>query len=147
MSRNATVYEDYKYFMQDVAYLYVGSKYTLEEIFQNEDILFRFRKVIAESVIPKADREDTLETVLYYLTPDSFLVQLFKQMGASVRVSVLEDKKGLFGKPQHKKHPEKTYVTKFLSVPELAAMSAQTKKELGLFVQELKVSKLALLTV
>ena len=67
------IYEDYKYFIQDTGYFYVGSKYTLQEITECEDILFKFRKVVAESIIPKYTNTDTLETVLYYLEKESFV--------------------------------------------------------------------------
>ena len=135
------IYEDYKYFMQDAGSFYVGSKYTLKELTLNEDVLFKFRKVIAESVLPHYSDEDTLETVLYYLTPDDFVFQIFKQMNADVRVSIKVKKKHLFGSE------EEVYKTKYLKIKELVSMSEDEKNEEGLLIQELKGSKLALLTV
>jgi hypothetical protein len=135
------VYEDYKYFIQDAGSFYVGAKYTLKEITLNEDILYKFRKVVAESIMPSFSEEDTLETVLYYLKPDDFTLQVFKQMGAEVKVSIKVKKKHLFGPA------EEVYRTKYLKITELTAMSEDEKKEAGLFIQELKGSKLALLTV
>ena len=135
------VYEDYKYFMQDAGTFYVGSKYTLKEITLNEDILFKFRKVVAESILPSYSDEDTLETVLYYLKPDDFVFQVFKQMNADVRVSIKVKKKHLFGKE------EEVYQTKYIKIKELVSMSEEEKKAAGLLIQELKGGKLALLTV
>ncbi len=135
------VYEDYKYFLQDPGYFFVGSKYTLKEITLNEDILFKFRKVIAESILPSFSDEDTLETVLYYLKPDDFCLQVFKQMNAEVRVSIKVKKKHLFGSE------EEVYRTRYLKIKQLTDMSEDEKKEAGLLIQELKGSKLALLTV
>ena len=137
----SSVYEDYKYFLQETSYFYVGSKYTLQEIIENEEILFKFRKVIAESVIPKADPEDTLETVLYYLKPDDFLVQIFKQMKASVRISIKEKKKSLFGGEKEQ------FTTKYLPIADLVAISPEEKEAREIFIQELKASKLAVMTV
>ena len=135
------VYEDYKYFLQDAGYFYVGSKFTLSEITSCEDILFKFRKVIAESIIPKFTDTDTLETVLYYLEPDNFALQIFKQMNAEVRISILQKKKSLFGGEKEE------YVTKYIKVTELVKMSEDEKKASGVMIQELKGSKLALMTV
>ena len=135
------VYEDYKYFLQDVSYFYVGSKYTLKEITKCDEITYKFRKVIAESIIPAFDPEDTLETVLYYLGEDDFVFQIFKQMGASVRVSIKRYKKHLFG-------PEtEEYSTEYMKIADLVKMSKEDKEYAGVMVQELKGSKLALLTV
>lgn len=133
-------YEDYKYSMQDTAYLYVGAKYTLGEILGNEDILYKFRKATAENLIKDSDKEDTLETMLYYLKPDDFRMQVLKQMRAKVRVSVIKEFKR-FGKTK------KEYVTEFMTVQELTALSFEEKESIGLVIQELKVNKLALLTV
>lgn len=135
------IYEDYKYFMQDAGSFFVGSKYSLKELTLNEDILFKFRKVVAESILPHYSDEDTLETVLYYLTADDFVFQIFKQMNADVRVSIKVKKKHLFGSE------EEVYKTKYIKIKELVSMSEDEKKEAGLLIQELKGSKLALLTV
>ncbi len=90
------IYEDYKYFLQDVSYFYVGSKYTLKEITKCDEITYKFRKVVAESIIPAFDPDDTLETVLYYLGEDDCVFQIFKQMGASVMIFIKINKKHLF---------------------------------------------------
>ena len=134
-----TIYEDHKYSMQDTGRLYVGCKYTFAELLDAEDILFKFRLVIEKYVLEKVDREDTLETHLYYLAPDSFLVKLYEQMKARVKVNVIEDKKSIFGGSKSK------YVTKQLSVGQLAALTPAQKERQGLVIQELSVSKLALL--
>jgi len=135
-----TIYEDKKYSMQDVGTLYIGSKYTLNEILDAEDITFKFRLIVERYILPEADLEDTLETHLYYLEPKSFVVKIYKQLKARVKVNMLEDKKGLLGGSKTQ------YVTKLLKIEELAAMSLEEKKEKGVVVQELSMSKLALMS-
>lgn len=134
-----TVYEDYKYSMQDTARVYVGSRYTFAELLESEDVLFKFRLIVDKYILPEADKEDTLETHLYYLAPDSFLVKLYEQMKARVKVNVIEEKKSLFG------GRKKEYVTRQLSIKELTGMTKAQKERQGLVIQELSVSKLALL--
>lgn len=132
-------YEDYKYSLQDTGRIYVGCKYTFAELLNEEDILFKFRLVMEKYVLEKADREDTLETHLYYLEPDSFLVKLYEQMKAQVKVNVIEEKKSIFG------GSKRQYVTKQLRVGQLAAIAPAQKEKQGLVIQELSVSKLALM--
>ena len=133
-----TVYEDYKYSMQDTSKVYVGSKYTLDEILESEDMPFKFRLIVERYILPEADLQDTLETHLYYLEPKSFIVKIYKQLKAKVRVNVIEEKRGLLGS-------KKQYVTKLVTVEELTAMSREEKESKGLVVQELIMSKLALM--
>ena len=134
-----TTYESYKYSMQDTSRIYVGSKYTIGEILEAEDILFKFRMIVERYILPEADREDTLETHLYYLEKGKFLVQTYKQMKARIKVNVIEEKKSLFGKT------EKKYVTRVLNIDELTSMSAAEKEHKGMVIQELSVSKMALI--
>lgn len=132
-------YEDYKYSMQDTSRLYVGSKYTMGELLEAEDILFKFRMIVERYILPESDLEDTLETHLYYLEKGKFLVQTYKHMKARVKVNIIEEKKDLFGKKK------KEYVTKNLTIDELVGMPVEEKERKGLVIQELSVSKLALM--
>lgn len=138
-----TVYEDYKYSMQDISRLYVGSKYTFGELLEDEEVSFKFRMILRRYVLPEADLEDTLETHLYYLPQESFLVKIYQQLKAKVRVNVIEEKKSLLGAPL-KQEGKRQYVTKLLSVEELASVPPAEKERLGIVIQELSVSKLAL---
>lgn len=136
---NKTTYEDYKYSMQDVSNLYIGAKYTFGELLGEEDILFKFRLIVERYIMPEADREDTLESHLYYLEKSSFLVQIYKQLKARIKVNLIEEKKTLSGKKK------KEYTTKILTIEQLVAMNLEEKQGCGMVIQELKVSKLAML--
>ena len=132
-----SVYEDYKYSMQDTSRVYVGCKYTFAELLEAEEVMFKFRMIVQKYIAPEYDPEDTLETQLYYLKPEDFLVKLYRQMKARVKVNVIEEKRHLIG--------GKEYVTKHLTVEELVKMTREDKEACGLVIQELSVSKLALL--
>ena len=136
-----TFYEDFKYSMQDVGRVYVGSKYTFEELLDDEDLLFKFRMIVERYILPEADPQDTLESHLYYLEPEGFTVKLYRRLKARIKVSVIEEKKSLFGKTQ------KEYRDKLLTVDELIAIPPAEKERMGMVIQELSVSKLALSSV
>ncbi len=138
LEQDISFYEDYKYNMQDTGRVYVGCKYTFGEFLEEEEISFKFRMVVQKYILPEADLEDNLETHLYYLPEDSFLVKLYRQMKARVRISILEEKKSLFGKCT------KAYATRQVTVEELAAMTPEEKEACGVVIQEISVSKLAL---
>ena len=132
-------YEDYKYSMQDTGRLYVGSKYTMGELLEAEDILFKFRMIVERYILPESAREDTLETHLYYLEKGKFLVQTYKQMKARVKVNVIEEKKGFLGKKKLE------YVTRNLTIEELVEMPVAEQEKKGRVIPELSVSTLALM--
>lgn len=134
-----TFYEDNKYSMQDTSYLYVGTKYTLGEITEEEEILFKFRLIVERYILPEADFLDTLETQLYYMKPDDFVVRIYKQLKAKVKVNIIEEKRRITGTVKQQ------YVTKMIKVEELAAMTPEEKEKKGVVVQELRMNKLALM--
>ncbi len=136
---NKTTYEDYKYCMQDVGNVYIGTKYTLQEILDDQNIPFKFQLVVERYILPEADLEDTLETQLYYLPQKSFVVKIYEQLKGRVKINILEDKKTLTGKVKRE------YVTKTIPIRQLASMSVEDKEKAGVVVQELAVSKLALM--
>ena len=136
-----TVYEDYKYSMQDVSRVYVGCKYSFEELMDDDDLLFKFRSIVERYILQEADPQDTLETHLYYLEPKSFAVKLYSRIKARVKVSVIEEKKSFLGKVK------KQYVSKQLTVDELVSIPTAEKERQGMVIHELSVSKLALTSI
>lgn len=136
-----TQYDDYKYGMQDTTRIYIGSKYTFAELMKAESIVFKFQLMVKKYILPEVDPEDTLESHLYYLEPDTFLVELYTQLKARVKVNVIKTKVSLTGKMTNE------YVTKTLTVEELSKISPEKKEEQGMVIQELSVSKLALLSI
>lgn len=134
-----TIYEDYKYGMQDTSRAYVGCKYTFAEFLEAEEVMFKLRLLVQKYILPEADLEDTLETHLYYLQPGSFLVKIYDQMKARVKINILEEKKSLMGKSK------KEYVTRQLKISELVQMTPEEKEAAGIVIQELSVSKLAIM--
>ena len=134
-------YENGKYVMQDVGTLYVGAKYLMAELLEDEEIPFKFRMCVHRYILPESDPEDSLETHLYYLDKSSFLVKIYGQLRARVKINCLEKRKHLG------REAEPEYVTKNLTVEELAAISPADKEKIGLVVQELSVSKFAMLAL
>ena len=133
-------YEDYKYCIQEISTVYIGCKYTFAEILEEENIPFKFRAVAENYILPKADMEDTLETHLYYLPADSFLVKIYDRLKAKVKINIIEEKKHLNGKIKRE------YTTKILSVKQLSSMPVEEKQKYGVVIQELSVNKLALMS-
>ena len=64
----------------------------------------------------------------------------YEQLKAKVKISVLEEKKSLFGKTKT------GYRTKVVHLNELAGWNLARKKKMGIVIQELIISKLALMT-
>lgn len=135
-----TVYENYKYSLQDTAKVYIGAKYTFAELLDQDEVAFKFRLIVERYILAEkeVDPQDTLETHLYYLKSDSFLVKIYDRIKARVKINIIEEKKRIFGRGK------KRYVTKELNIRELVAMTPEEKEAKGVVIQEISMSKLAL---
>lgn len=133
------IYEDYKYVMQDTYQLYLGAKYTFEEITDNEEIPFKFRLIVERYVYQDVDPQTTLESHFYYLSDKGILFKTYKHIKLKVKINVIEETRSLFGKRKQ------AYVTKVLPIQELAAIPVEEKQRMGVVIQEIMCSKLALM--
>lgn len=133
-------YEDYKYVMQDTYQVYLGAKYSLQEVVENEEIPFKCRLLMERYVCAEVDSDTTLESHFYYLTGQGMLFRLYRQVKTKVKINIIEEKKSLFGKKK------KQYTTRILPVDQLVKMTPQEKERQGVVIQEIIMSKLALMT-
>lgn len=126
---------DFKYMLQDLYRLYFGVKSSYRELMENEDTYTRFKAVCRQYLMEEVDPETTLESHLYYLTPDQPAAEVYKGLGARVKLSVPSVQKGLFGKEQ------RIFKEEIWSVEELMALSAHQKQFRGIVLSELQISK------
>ena len=78
---------DFKYFMQDTGSLYLGAKYTYQEILEDEMVTFKFKSIVEHYIMKDTDPETTLESQLYYMTPEQFSYKTYTQLKARVKKS------------------------------------------------------------
>lgn len=130
---------DFKYFMQDTSYVYLGARFSYAEIMEQEMVSFKYKCIVEHYILKDTDPETTLESQLYYMTPDQFSCRTYMKLKAKVKVSMLVQKKSLFGKEKM------VYENKMMKLDELVQMNLAKKKQCGMIIQELVLSKLAIM--
>lgn len=133
-------YQDYRYILQDTGTLFVGAKFTFGDIAKEEEIPFKFRSIVMRHLMTEVDKEDTFESVFYYMKPEGYLYEVFLQLRAKVKVSQLTPVKGLFGKTKW------VYKEHIYKLKEFVALTKEEKERLGIVVQEIQCSKLGIMT-
>lgn len=138
---------DYKYMLQDVSTIYLGAKYTYGELIEEKDISFKVKTLINGYVRPELERDGIdfeklpIDSHFYFMEGKGYLYQTFLQLKVKVKFSILEEKKGLFGKNKSR------YVTKVLKLEEFVKMTPAEKEEKNILIQEISMSKLALMGI
>ena len=131
--------DDFKYFMQDTSSIYLGSKFSYAEILEQEMVSFKYKSIVEHYILKDTDPETTLESQFYYMTPDQFSYKTYMQLRAKLKVSMFVPKKRLFGEAKM------AYENKVIKLDELVNINLAKKKQCGMVVQELVLSKLALM--
>lgn len=130
---------DFKYFIQDAGNVYLGAKFSYAEIMRQDRVNFKYKSIVEHYIMKDTDSETTLESQLYYMTPDQFSYRTYMQLKAKVKVCMLVQKKRLFG------GTKTVYENKVMKLEELVQMNLAKKKQCGMVIQELSMSKLALM--
>ena len=126
--------DDFKYYMQDIERNYFGARYSYNEILANEMAPFKFKTIITKYLKDDIDLDTRLESHFYYIQPETFDYQIFKQL--KTRIRVLEYKRS---DDQRKGFKEKIY-----TIEQLARISPEDKEKNGIIIREIFISKLAL---
>jgi hypothetical protein len=131
-------YEDFKYVIADLSRIYFGARYSYKEMTESEDVSFKLRMIFRTWMLSEVEEGTTLESHLFYLEKDSVSYDVYRQLGAKVRVSfpVYKNRMG---------RQEKIYQEKILFLSELCGLSPQEKQQRGFLIRELQISKLRLM--
>lgn len=129
---------EFKYIIEDIYKLYFGVKCTYREILESDNTYTRFKAVCRQCLITEVDEDTTLESHLYYLTPQDREAEVYRLLGARIKLSMPATKKGLFGKEQ------KIFKEEIWKIDDLLALSAHQKQFRGIVLSELQIPKLKL---
>lgn len=132
-------YEDFKYFMQDVNALYIGAYYNYGELMENEMVPFKLKSIIEHYIMKDTQADTTLESQFYYMIGEEFSYRTYTQLKAKVKVCMFVESKSLFGKEKI------VYKNKIIPLSQFVQMNLAQKKKYGVKVQEIILSKLAMM--
>lgn len=138
---------DYKYMLQDISTLYLGAKYTYGDLIEERDISFKVKTMVNRLIRPELEKDEidvenlSLASHFYYMEGSGYVYQTYLQLKTKVKFSIMEEKKGFGGKVK------KLYTTKVLKLEEFVKMTPEEKEKKGVFIQEIAMSKLALMGI
>lgn len=131
---------DFKYYMQDMGSLYLGACYNYTELIEHEMVPFKVKSIIEHYILKDTQADTTLESQFYYMTNDQFSYKTYMQLKTRVKICLLVEKNALFGKKKV------VYRNKTVPLEELVQMNLAQKKKYGIKIQEIILSKLALMS-
>ncbi len=131
---------DFKYMLQDTGHIYLGARFSYGELQGEEMVPFKLKTIFSHYILKEVDASSTLESHFYYMTEDTFSYQTYQELKVKIKVSLPEEKRSLAGKKRL------VYKDKVFALKEFAGINLAKKKQMGLIVREISVSKLGLMT-
>ena len=130
---------DFKYVMHDMTNLYIGAKYSYDELLVSDDVPFKLKTLISRFILREVAGNTTIENHIFYLKETDMSYQIFKEMKAKFRLSVWKDETDGVKKTGYKRE---TYrITEIIGNEEL-----MRKKDITM-VEEMHITKLRLMAV
>lgn len=130
----------YKYILDSLSVLQIGSHYTYRELLEDVGISYKYRCIIKQYFLQDMDADTTLESHLYHMKPQDEDCRIYQQLKARVRIYVPKEKK------HRNKETTREYEERTLKVEELASITPQQKEMMGIMISELQISKVGLMT-
>lgn len=138
MNRNE--YKDYQYVMVDTSYVYLGGKYTYQDLMEQENVPFKIKAIVEHYIAKEVPFDTSLESHFYFLEEGSFCFRTYQQLRLKIKVSELQEKKSFLGRKKLQ------YVEHTYKLQEFVQMNLAQKKKKGIVVQEIIFPKLALMS-
>ncbi len=130
----------YKYILDSLSTLQLGSHYTYRELLDDIEISYKFRCIIKQYFLQNIDADTTLESHLYYMKPQDESCRIYQQLKARIRIYVPKEKVHRNGETTCE------YEERTLKPEELASISPHQKEMMGIMISELQISKMGLMT-
>ena len=88
--------QDFKYVLQDFGNIYIGARYSYEEMLKSEEIPYKWKAIIRHYLLKETSPETTMENHIFFMKEDDFAYETFQELKASFKMSVwIEAGKGI----------------------------------------------------
>ena len=130
---------DFKYVMHDLTNIYIGAKYTYDELMVLDETPFKLKTLISRFFLREVDGATKIEDHIFYLKETDMSYQIYKEMKAKFRLNVWKDESDGVKTPGYKSMTFR--ITDIVGNEEL-----MRKKDITI-VEEVHITKLGLMGV
>ena len=71
--------QDFKYVLQDFGNIYIGARYSYEEMLKSEEIPYKWKAIIRHYLLKETSPETTMENHIFFMKEDDFSYETFQE--------------------------------------------------------------------
>lgn len=78
---------DFKYVMQDVTKLYIGAKFTYQEMMDSDEVAFKLKAILSHYILKEVAGDTTPENHVFYMKETDLSYMVYKQLKAKFKMN------------------------------------------------------------
>ena len=130
---------DFKYVMQDLTNVYIGAKYSYDELMDCDEVPFKLKTIISHYILKEVAGDTTIENHIFYVKATDLSYMILKQMKAKFKMSVFEENGHGKGKS--------CYVSREYNISEILSDPLLLSKRDQILVEEMHITKIGIMSV
>lgn len=130
---------DFKYVVQSFSDFYIGARWTYGEMLVNENMPFKWKAIVRHYLLKDAAPDTTMENHIFFMTEQDFAYETLRELKARFKMSVWVAADG-------KRHKGGHYESREYKIEEIVKSRQLHEQMDTIVVEELRLSKLALMT-
>lgn len=129
---------DFKYVLQDFGNYFIGARWTYGEMLTNEDMPFKWKAVVRHYLLKDVSPDTALESHIFFMDETDFAYQTLKELRVRFKMNVWM--------PADARRRQGRYESREYKIEEIVRSRELHEKMDTIIVEEMRLSKLALLT-
>jgi len=125
---------DFKYVIQDVSKLYVGAKFTYQEMMDTDEIPFKFKAILSHYILKEVAGNTTPENHIFFIKDTDISYMVFKQMKIRFKLDFPVLKKDVW-----------QYRSEYHTIDEIVHNEQWKERMDEIVVEEMMISKLQIM--
>lgn len=130
---------DFKYVVQSFSDFYIGARWTYGEMLVNENMPFKWKAIVRHYILKDVAPDNTMENHIFFMTEKDFSYDTLRELRAKFKMSVWVEADG-------KRHKNGHYESREYKIEEIVKSTQLHRQMDTIVVEELHLSKLALMT-
>lgn len=132
---------DFKYILQDTGHIYFGKELTYKEIFDREDVPFKFKAIINSYFSKDVDMDLKMSDHILTIDSTTFSYRIFEQLKLEIRIFYQDISQSKFG------HKKEKWIHKKCSLKQFLDNYVHKVQNGEVMIEDMSISKLALMAI
>lgn len=128
---------DFKYVMQDVTKLYIGAKFSYQEMMDSDEVAFKLKAILSHYILKEVAGDTTPENHVFYMKETDLSYMVYKQLKAKFKMNFpVLSKKGTW-----------QYKSEYHTIEEIVQNQQWQEQKDQIVIEEMVIGKIQIMAL